>query len=113
MLFRSAGSAVVLVLAQCLHAATFGSFHAAGIEFVRRHFGLANQGQGQALYSAISFGAGGALGALGSGWLWDHGQTAVFVLASLAALSGAALLHRDLNGPLVVSRERPATGTAA
>jgi PPP family 3-phenylpropionic acid transporter len=83
MIGFGAASVGVLVLAQCLHAATFGSFHAAGIEFVRRHFGYADQGQGQALYSAISFGAGGALGALGSGWLWDRSQHAVFLLAAL------------------------------
>ena len=79
---------LVLVLAQCLHAATFGSFHAASIEFVRRRAGEADQGQGQALYSAVSFGAGGALGALCSGWLWEFDQRLVFVLAALAALAG-------------------------
>ena len=93
MIGFGAASVGVLVLAQCLHAATFGSFHAAGIEFVRRHFGYADQGQGQALYSAISFGAGGALGALGSGWLWDRSQHAVFLLAALGALAGALLLR--------------------
>ncbi len=99
MIGFGAGSVLVLVLAQCLHAATFGSFHAAGIEFVRRHFGYADQGQGQALYSAISFGAGGALGALGSGWLWDRSQHLVFLLAALAAVAGAVVLRVGLHGP--------------
>ncbi len=70
---------------------------------MRRHFGYAEQGQGQALYSAISFGLGGALGALGSGWLWDRSQTAVFLLATLTALAGAVVLRKGLNGPLVAS----------
>jgi PPP family 3-phenylpropionic acid transporter len=103
MIGFGAGSVTVLVLAQCLHAATFGSFHAAGIEFVRRHFGYADQGQGQALYSAISFGAGGALGALGSGWLWDRSQHAVFLLAALCAAAGAVLLGYSRDTPEILS----------
>jgi PPP family 3-phenylpropionic acid transporter len=102
----------VLVLAQCLHAATFGSFHAASMEFVRRHFGHAGQGQGQALYSAVSFGAGGALGALGSGWLWDRSQHLVFGIAALAALLGAVLLLYGLSGPLVERSAAAAPGGA-
>jgi PPP family 3-phenylpropionic acid transporter len=113
MIGFGAGSVTMLVLAQCLHAATFGSFHAAGIEFVRRHFGYADQGQGQALYSAISFGAGGALGALGSGWLWDRSQHAVFLLAALGAAAGAVLLRAGMGGDLVgasppLSERKPA-----
>ena len=113
MIGFGAGSVAVLVLAQCLHAATFGSFHAAGIEFVRRHFGCVDQGQGQALYSAISFGAGGALGALGSGWLWDHSQAAVFALAGVAAIAGALLLQRSLHGAVVTTRGTPTQGEPA
>lgn len=113
MIGFGAGSVLVLVLAQCLHAATFGSFHAASIEFVRRYFGYADQGQGQALYSAISFGAGGALGALGSGWLWDRSQSAVFLLATLAAGAGAVLLRGGLRGPLFAAEAASRPGPAA
>ncbi len=109
MIGFGAASVGVLVLAQCLHAATFGSFHAASMEFVRRHFGHAGQGQGQALYSAVSFGAGGALGALGSGWLWGRSQHLVFGIAALAALLGAVLLLCGLSGPPV---ERSAAAAA-
>ena len=51
----------VLLIAQLMHAATFGSFHAAAIHFVQRSFGHRQQGQGQALYASLS-GIGGALG---------------------------------------------------
>ncbi|MCF5606856.1 MFS transporter, partial [Pseudomonas syringae] len=44
----------VLLIAQVMHAATFGSFHAAAIHFVQRSFGPRQQGQGQALYAALS-----------------------------------------------------------
>lgn len=113
MIGFGAASVGVLVLAQCLHAATFGSFHAAGIEFVRRHFGYADQGQGQALYSAISFGAGGALGALGSGWLWDRSQHAVFLLAALGAVAGALLLRHGWHGEPAGSATSPLAGKTA
>jgi PPP family 3-phenylpropionic acid transporter len=61
---------VMLIFAQLLHAATFGLFHASAIELVHRHFPAALRGRGQALYSSLSFGAGGALGSLAAGYLW-------------------------------------------
>ena len=60
----------VVILAQLMHAATFGTFHAAAIHMVHHYFVGRHQGRGQALYSSISFGAGGAFGSLLSGYLW-------------------------------------------
>jgi PPP family 3-phenylpropionic acid transporter len=74
----------VLVLAQCLHAASFGSFHAAGIEIIR-HWFTGHHGQGMALYSGLSFGLGGACGALLSGWGWDFSAQQCFLAAAVAA----------------------------
>ncbi|OLF52492.1 MFS transporter [Pseudomonas chlororaphis] len=89
----------VLLFAQVLHAATFGSFHAAAIHFVQRSFGARQQGQGQALYAALA-GTGGALGALYSGYSWNAlGATLTFSIASLAALAAAVIIatrmHED------------------
>jgi PPP family 3-phenylpropionic acid transporter len=82
----------VLLLVQVLHAATFGSFHAAAIHFVQRSFGSRQQGQGQALYAALS-GVGGALGALYSGYSWNAlGPGWTFAIASIAALAAAAMI---------------------
>ncbi|MCF4977880.1 MFS transporter [Pseudomonas gessardii] len=82
----------VLLFAQLLHAATFGSFHAAAIQFVQRSFGARQQGQGQALYAALA-GTGGALGALYSGYSWNQlGPTLTFSIASLAALAAAWIM---------------------
>jgi PPP family 3-phenylpropionic acid transporter len=81
----------VLLFAQLLHAATFGSFHASAIHFVQRSFGSQQQGQGQALYAALS-GTGGALGALYAGYTWNFlGAGWTFTLASLAALAAAVV----------------------
>jgi len=82
----------VLLFAQLLHAATFGSFHAAAIHFVQRSFGPRQQGQGQALYAALA-GTGGALGALYAGYSWNAlGATFTFSIASLAALAAAVII---------------------
>ncbi|MGH8380640.1 MFS transporter [Pseudomonas sp.] len=82
----------VLLFAQVLHAATFGSFHAAAIAFVQRSFGARQQGQGQALYAALA-GTGGALGALYSGYSWNLlGAASTFSIASVAALAAAVII---------------------
>ena len=81
----------VLMFAQLLHAATFGSYHAAAIHFLQRSFGPRQQGQGQALYAALS-GTGGAVGALYSGYSWNAlGAGWTFAIASLAAFIAAIL----------------------
>ena len=90
---------VALLFAQLLHAATFGTFHGAAIELVRRQFPGRLQGRGQALYSSMSFGLGGALGSLASGFAWQGlGSGPSFLLAALTALAGAAVAWRWLDG---------------
>ncbi|GIX21453.1 MAG: MFS transporter [Gammaproteobacteria bacterium] len=79
---------------QPLHALGFGLFHAVMIGAVHRLFPPGCQGRGQALYSATSFGAGGALGAYGAGWLWAAGGgAAAFGAAAVLAAAGALLLR--------------------
>ncbi|MFQ5488290.1 MAG: MFS transporter, partial [Gammaproteobacteria bacterium] len=53
---------LVMVFSQVLHAASFGLYHAVAISLIHRFFPGRRQGRGQALYSSLSFGAGGALG---------------------------------------------------
>ena len=61
----------MLLGAQVLHAATFGTAHVTAIHLVQNYFGQHHQGKGQALYSSFSFGLGGTLGGLYSGYAWD------------------------------------------
>ncbi len=90
----------VLALAQLLHAASFGSFHAAAIHLVHHHFRGPNQGRGQALYASLSFGAGGAVGTFASGFLWDTlGPPVAYTLASATALAGALVMSRRAEPP--------------
>ena len=89
-----AGQLWILVLAQLLHAATFGSFHAASVAAVHRVFPEAAQARGQTLFSGITYGAGGAAGMLAAGWAWQAaGPEMAFSLAALAAAVGLILAY--------------------
>ena len=81
----------ITTFAQLFHASTFGIYHAVAIAYIHRYFKGRNQGKGQALYSSISFGLGGALGSLFGGYLWDSaGASMTFTLS--AVLSFMAFL---------------------
>lgn len=94
MIGEFAQQLVVLIFAQCLHALSFGVAHAASIEWVRRYFGAGSAGRGQALYSSLSFGIGGTLGAIASGLIWAQSPQLTFQCAAVAALLGAALIYK-------------------
>ena len=99
-------SPAVVLFAQLLHAFSFGVYHAVAISLVHRFFPDSLQGRGQALYSSLSFGAGGSLGIFASGLLWEHLSPAVtFTLAAVAAAVGwlvalSALHPEHYRGPL-------------
>ncbi len=57
----------ILVLAQTLHAATFGSFHAASVAIIQRYFKGRHQAKGQAIYSSVGYGLGGTIGGVSGG----------------------------------------------
>ena len=83
----------VLVAAQLLHAATFGTFHAASIAAVHRLFPGRIAARGQALYSSLTYGAGGAAGTLIAGWSWvSLGPSSSFAVSALFGALGVALV---------------------
>ena len=75
----------LMIFAQLLHAATFGSSHVVAIHLVHKYFGSHHQGKGQALYSSLSFGLGGMIGSLYSGYFWD--SLGPLIVYSIAAAS--------------------------
>jgi PPP family 3-phenylpropionic acid transporter len=83
----------VLILAQLMHAGTFGAHHSAATKLLQRWFTGPLQARGQALMATVSYGLGGTLGGLVAGWLWDATQPRnVFVMAALACgLAGMAI----------------------
>ena len=90
-----AESLALLLLAQVMHAATFGVHNSAAVASMQRWFAGPLQARGQALYVSISAGLGGTLGGLALSATWDHfGAQAVFLLAALFSAGGvlAAML---------------------
>ena len=78
----------VLLIAQSLHAISFGTYHAAAIYLISRWFSGHSQGRGQALYTGISFGLGGAIGSLMAGYLWEaRGGSFSFLLSAVIVAS--------------------------
>ena len=83
---------IILIFTQCLHAATFGVYHAVAIQYIHREFKGAHQGRGQALYSSVSFGAGLAFGTLISGYLYDSfGSMEIFLFSALMSASAMVI----------------------
>jgi PPP family 3-phenylpropionic acid transporter len=82
----------LVALTQSLHAITFGVYHAAALQLIRGRFTGRHQHRGVALYGSVSFGIGGALGSLYSGYLWSGaGPEITFLVAAGAAAIGAVL----------------------
>ncbi|MDH5545358.1 MAG: MFS transporter [Gammaproteobacteria bacterium] len=92
-------SHAIMLFAQTLHAASFGIYHAVAIHLVHGFFPGRLMGRGQALYSSISFGAGGAVGSLVGGYLWDGAgamwtYTFSSILCLIAAVITARMIHQ-------------------
>ncbi|MBE0483801.1 MAG: MFS transporter [Bacterioplanes sp.] len=76
-----------LILAQLVHAFSFAAMHVLAMQFIQGHLPAAQQLKGQAYYSGLGFGLGSALGAWGSGTLWQViGAESTFQLAAIIAI---------------------------
>lgn len=82
----------LLLFAQILHAATFGSYHASAVALTHRYFKGKHQSKGQGLYTGVSYGVGGTFGGLVSGYAWESfGSSWTFGLSGIFALIGCVL----------------------
>ncbi len=98
-----ADNLTMLLIAQLIHAFSFGVFHSVGISLVHQYFTGSHQGRGQALYASVSFGAGVAVGSLISGLLWDQwGASALFAFASCCTVLAFFIVWRFIH-PLPVN----------
>ena len=89
MIGWGAQSLAILLVAQVLHAATFGVHHSASVATLQRWFSGSLQARGQALYISISYGLGGTVGGLLLSACWDaFGARWVYVLAAIMSLLG-------------------------
>jgi len=87
MIGSFAQNTMMLFMAQILHAASYASFHAVCVQYIHKQFSGDLEGQGQALYNSVSFGLGGAIGALSVGTIWvSMGAVFSFTLAACICL---------------------------
>jgi PPP family 3-phenylpropionic acid transporter len=83
----------LLLFAQVLHALTFGAYHAASVGLIHEFFKGRHQSKGQALFGSFTYGAGGVLGGLASGPIWQHwGASALYSFSAAMALLGLFLM---------------------
>jgi MFS transporter, PPP family, 3-phenylpropionic acid transporter len=84
---------VLLLIAQSLHAFTFGSFHAASIEVVSQFFNGRHQAKGQAIYNSVAYGVGGTVGGLAGGFAMEFfGGAYTFMMAAAFPLLGFVVI---------------------
>jgi len=84
---------LLLLIAQALHAATFGAYHAASLGLVHEFFQGRHQSKGQAMFGSLTYGAGGMLGGLASGPIWQHwGASVLYSCSAGMALLGLLLM---------------------
>ena len=75
----------VLLLVQVLHAVTFALMHTLAMHFVHNKFPPKQRGRAQAIYSALTYGVGGAAGNFIAGAIWDSGRggAATFMMSGV------------------------------
>ena len=97
---------LLVLVAQMLHAATFGAYHAASVGLVHEFFRGRHQSKGQALFGSVTYGAGGMLGGLMSGPVWQHyGASVLYSCSAGMALLGLLLMLWKLRN---MAESRPA-----
>jgi MFS transporter, PPP family, 3-phenylpropionic acid transporter len=85
----------LLLLAQLLHAASFGLFHAVAVALFHHYFRGRHHGKGQAIYGSLSFGGGGAFGSYYAGAMWDSlGPIATYSFAATLAFLSFVIAAR-------------------
>jgi PPP family 3-phenylpropionic acid transporter len=87
----------MLIVSQCLHAFSFGLLHVVSVKYIAIFYPDNQQLHGQALYSGLGFGLGGALGAYLAGIAWAaYGSVWVFVGAAITALVALMVAYYGL-----------------
>jgi PPP family 3-phenylpropionic acid transporter len=88
----------VLLFAQLLHGFSYAMHHAVTVHMLYQIFGKNHQGQGQALYSSLSFGVGGIAGSLAAGYLWQNSNPAgAYAWAAGLGILGWIVIWRKLH----------------
>ncbi len=97
MIGVAADNIVLLLIAQSLHAATFGCFHAASVEVITQFFNGRHQAKGQAIYNSVAYGIGGTIGGVTGGYALQYlGGQQTFMLAAIFPLVGLLVIGLGL-----------------
>ena len=87
----------IIIFAQILHAATFGSFHVASIQIIEFFFNKDHHARGQSIYNSLTYGVGGAVGGMGGGLMISaYGANLTFMLSALLPLLGFVVIYFGL-----------------
>jgi PPP family 3-phenylpropionic acid transporter len=98
---------IVLIVAQLLHAATFGMHHAAAVQYMHIYFVGRHQGRGQALYSSMAYGVGGAASAFATGHLWTAlGPAGTFTVAAVLCAVNLVVAWQWLDDDARIATQR-------
>ncbi len=92
-IFAAAPFLWAVLPAQVLHAATFGLFHAASIEFIRRKVPAARRGAAMALYMSVVVALTRFGGSAAGGAIIEHvGYSRLYLAYALAPLAGMLIM---------------------
>ena len=90
IVWRSPDNLALLFAAQSMHAVSFALFHTAAISYL---FTLYPQKRlAQQFFFGVSYGLGGFIGAVGSGYIYQYWPDRLFLAAALTAAAAAAAL---------------------
>ncbi len=84
----------VLIVAQLLHAATFGCAHLGAMHFLQRGAPAEINARAQSVYAAVASGAAPALMSPVGGWLYQRLGGSAFLIMALVSLGAMAMAYR-------------------
>lgn len=94
MILFWAGSIVVILVSQVLHAVTYGAFHMASILYIDRLTPGQAKTLGQAVNNALTYGLGLMVGFFVNGYVYEiTGSQTLFLMSALIALAGGMLFQ--------------------
>jgi PPP family 3-phenylpropionic acid transporter len=94
MILFFAGSTVVILVSQILHAVTYGTFHMASILYIDRLAPGQAKTLGQAVNNALTYGLGLMVGFFINGYVYEiTGSHTLFLMSALIALAGGMLFQ--------------------
>ncbi len=94
MILFFAGSTVVILLSQILHAITYGTFHMASILYIDKLAPGQAKTLGQAVNNALTYGLGLMVGFFVNGYVYEiTGSHTLFLMSALIALAGGMLFQ--------------------